>query len=67
MCSSASTGPTRQRSRQHRGAGLGLSIVAAIVTVHGGRVSASACPGGGAALMVRLPADVVPVAAEPLW
>jgi two-component system OmpR family sensor kinase len=44
------------RSRVHGGAGLGLSIVKAIVTAHGGQVSAGAAPDGGAIFTVRLPA-----------
>jgi len=34
---------------------LGLSIVAAIVAVHNGRVEAHPGPNGGAAFIVRLP------------
>jgi two-component system OmpR family sensor kinase len=45
------------RSRQHGGAGLGLSIVAAIVAAHGGTVGVSDTEGGGATFTVRLPAD----------
>lgn len=47
------------RSRQSGGAGLGLSIVAAIVSVHGGTVAASTTPGGGATFTIRIP--VAPV------
>jgi two-component system OmpR family sensor kinase len=43
------------RSRVHGGAGLGLSIVAAIVAAHGGRVSASAGEGSGATFRIVLP------------
>jgi two-component system OmpR family sensor kinase len=43
------------RGRGAAGAGLGLSIVRAIVEAHGGRVTASNAPGGGAAFTVRLP------------
>jgi signal transduction histidine kinase len=39
-----------------RGAGLGLSIVRAIVTSHGGSVSATPRPEGGLAVHVNLPA-----------
>jgi two-component system, OmpR family, sensor kinase len=44
------------RSRTHGGAGLGLSIVAAIVAAHGGDVSAASEPGGGTSITIRLPA-----------
>jgi two-component system OmpR family sensor kinase len=43
------------RSRVHGGAGLGLSIVSAIVAAHGGTVSAEATVGGGTTFIVRLP------------
>jgi len=38
------------------GAGLGLSIVHAVVRAHGGSVYADAVPGGGLSVTVRLPA-----------
>jgi signal transduction histidine kinase len=38
-----------------RGAGLGLSIVKAVATVHGGTVAAEARPGGGLTVTVDLP------------
>ncbi len=38
-----------------RGAGLGLSIVRAVVTAHGGRLHAEAVPGGGLTVEVSLP------------
>ncbi|GGM83547.1 sensor protein CutS [Thermopolyspora flexuosa] len=44
-----------ERVRSSRGAGRGLSIVRAIVTVHGGSVEARARPEGGLAVTVRLP------------
>jgi two-component system OmpR family sensor kinase len=43
------------RSRDNGGAGLGLSIVAAIVHAHGGRVSVQTAPGAGARFTVALP------------
>jgi two-component system OmpR family sensor kinase len=43
------------RSRETGGAGLGLSIVAAIVEAHGGSVTTASPSGGGARFEVRLP------------
>jgi two-component system OmpR family sensor kinase len=43
------------RSRTHGGAGLGLSIVSAIVANHGGRVSAEGRVGAGTTFTVHLP------------
>jgi two-component system OmpR family sensor kinase len=45
------------RSRETGGAGLGLSIVSAIVQAHGGTVTADSPAGGGARFEVRLPAN----------
>jgi two-component system OmpR family sensor kinase len=45
------------RSRGTGGAGLGLSIVAAIVEAHGGAVRASSPEGGGSVFEVRLPVE----------
>ena len=43
------------RARTAGGAGLGLSIVAAVTDAHGGRVSAAPAPEGGAVFTVELP------------
>ena len=43
-------------SRAERGLGLGLSLVRAIVTAHGGSVEVNAEPGGGSRFTVRLAA-----------
>jgi two-component system OmpR family sensor kinase len=43
------------RSRAHGGSGLGLSIVAALVAAHGGRVEVESQPGHGATFRVLLP------------
>jgi two-component system OmpR family sensor kinase len=52
------------RSRQHGGAGLGLSIVDAIVHAHAGTVEVSSEQGGGARFSVSLPVQG-PQAAPP--
>jgi two-component system OmpR family sensor kinase len=48
------------RVRAHGGAGLGLSIVAAIADAHGGHVSLEDTPGGGATFVVELPTEPGP-------
>ena len=45
------------RARASGGAGLGLSIVAAVTEAHGGTVEARPTPGGGATFVVALPLD----------
>jgi two-component system OmpR family sensor kinase len=45
------------RTRASGGAGLGLSIVAAIAAAHGGRAEVDSEPGAGATFRVRLPLD----------
>jgi signal transduction histidine kinase len=47
-------GETNRRPGE-TGAGLGLAIVAAVVTAHGGSVSAAPRPGGGARFDIVLP------------
>ena len=47
--------PDASRSRSHGGAGLGLSIVAAIAAAHGGSAEAANRPEGGAVVTLRLP------------
>src|SRR5712692_2280417 len=46
------------RSRDSGGAGLGLSIVSAVVTAHGGKIKVSETSGGGATFEVELPLAV---------
>ncbi|AEA25090.1 histidine kinase [Pseudonocardia dioxanivorans CB1190] len=45
----------RDRTGDAGGAGLGLSIVRAVVLAHGGSVRGDAVPGGGLAVTVRIP------------
>ena len=52
------------RKRAGGGSGLGLSIVAAVVGAHRGRVTIRQTPGGGATFVVELPAGVGPAAAD---
>lgn len=52
------------RSRRHGGAGLGLAIVASIVTSHGGRVELWTASGAGARFRVLLPAQPPSVEGE---
>ena len=45
------------RTRANGGAGLGLSIVAAVTEAHGGTAEARPTPGGGATFVITLPLD----------
>ena len=55
-----------QRESATPGFGLGLALCRAIVQAHGGRITAEAAPGGGAAVVIRLPLGVPPaLAASP--
>jgi two-component system, OmpR family, sensor kinase len=45
------------RSGDQGGSGLGLSIAAAVVAAHGGRIDMAATPGGGATFRIELPAS----------
>jgi len=53
------------RSRTRGGAGLGLSIVAALVAAHGGTVMLDTAPGEGATFTVRLPLHRAPTPVPP--
>ena len=46
------------RTRASGGAGLGLSIVAAVTEAHGGTAEARPTPGGGATFAITLPLGV---------
>jgi two-component system OmpR family sensor kinase len=48
------------RSRDQGGSGLGLSIVDAVVTAHGGSIRVEDTPGGGATFRIELPALAMP-------
>ncbi|MFB9368500.1 sensor histidine kinase [Kitasatospora sp. NPDC001664] len=45
----------RARAQGSGGSGLGLAVVEAVTTAHGGTVTATARPGGGLTVRVRLP------------
>jgi two-component system OmpR family sensor kinase len=48
------------RSRDRGGSGLGLSIAASVAAAHGGEISYSNTPGGGATFTLTLPRDGKP-------
>jgi signal transduction histidine kinase len=53
------------RARTRGGTGLGLSIVSAIVTAHGGTVSATSTPGQGFVVTVMIPVSRVEPGEDP--
>jgi two-component system OmpR family sensor kinase len=53
------------RERGRGGSGLGLAIVDGVVSAHGGSVSITDTPGGGATFEVRLPAGELSSGADP--
>jgi PAS domain S-box-containing protein len=54
-------------SRQIQGSGLGLTIVQAIVAVHGGSISVDSEIGRGSTFAVELPCTLDASAGEPTW
>jgi signal transduction histidine kinase len=54
-----------QRVTNDEGVGLGLSIVASVVSAHGGRLETVALPNGGLKITVRLPSPTEPPVAVP--
>lgn len=54
-----------ERVRKREGLGLGMSIVAAVVAAHGGRVWARTRPQGGLVVQVSLPRYALPPASVP--
>lgn len=70
----ADDGPGLSDSMRHRlfqpfattkpsGAGLGLAVVDRVAEAHGGQVTATNCPDGGAAFTLRIPRQVLEAAA----
>ena len=60
MPSSGSAAQMAGRARADGGAGLGLAIVEAIATAHGGTATASNRPDGGAVVRLLLPGARLP-------
>ena len=52
------------RTRAAGGSGLGLSIVAALVAAHGGRVGVQSAPGDGSRFLVELPQHTGPAGSQ---
>jgi signal transduction histidine kinase len=55
----------RNPAKGHRGIGLGLSLVRAIVEAHNGQIQVSPNPGGGSVFDVRLPVHATPPPENP--
>ena len=55
-----------RRARKVPGIGLGLSIVKAIVTAHGGRISVESLPGEGTTFRVELALESTPAVRRPV-
>ena len=53
------------RTRSAGGSGLGLSIVAALVAAHGGRVGVQSAPGEGSRFLVELPQHTASANSQP--
>jgi signal transduction histidine kinase len=54
------------KSRSTRGLGLGLSLVKAIVSAHGGEVAVRSTPGAGSSFELHLPAEPPPPNLSPM-
>jgi anti-anti-sigma factor len=52
------------RARSHEGSGIGLALVAELVALHGGQITADSAPGKGTAFTVTLPLGSAHLPAE---